>query len=68
MYKQYLEYAAQMVGNGDSELLNYKLVNYLDQLNDMVSYAGGLLISRQAIAVAIQNWLIHNPYEKAYGD
>ena len=60
------EIAAGMLGC-DSDQLHYKFVEYLDDIEALVSNAGGTLLSRQLIAKAIVDWqLITN--EKARGE
>ena len=69
MYYEYkaVQIAGEMLG-GDCGLLNCSLCDLLINTSSIVENAGGVLVSRQAIAVLIQLWLMNNPDKKAYGE
>ena len=47
--------AAEMLGT-EADLLDYRLIEYLNSCALLVNGGGGSLVSRQAIAVAIVAW------------
>lgn len=67
MEKECLRIAAKMFG-GDVGLLNYQLADEITQIDVMVRNSGGILVSRQAIAIIIYQWLKENPDKKPYGE
>jgi len=52
---QYCEIAAKMLGT-DADLLDYRLVEYLNKIAALVKNADGELWSRQIVALAIVQW------------
>ena len=66
----HLDLAMDMIG-GDQAMrlhLNVKLEAYLNSVAMLCRRAGGNLVSRQAIAVAIKSWQDMNPGKTGYGD
>jgi len=59
----YKKIVAKMLGVGDCGILHYDLVNYLDTIDQLVSYNGGKLINTQVIALALATWKRMNPGE-----
>ena len=47
--------AAKMIGTS-ADLLDYRLIEYLNSIAELVLYDEGEFVSRQAIAVAIVSW------------
>ena len=68
LYLKCHEFAAQMVGGGDPGMLHHKLYDYLTSINALCHEAGGELVSRQVIALAISSWMNENPDARPYGD
>ena len=65
----HLKIAAKMLNNdGDIGLVNSNLINELNAINRLCQHHDGILLSRQAIAVAIINWKSRNPHARAYGE
>lgn len=64
----YLQIAANMVGDGDPGLLNYKLVDFLHDVNVKLQKVRATLLVWQTIALAITTWQHLNPNERAYGE
>lgn len=68
-----LRIAANMLHCGsDSEpdigLINHKLAKEINDIDQFVRNADGILRSRQSIAQIIYQWKKENPNEKLYGD
>lgn len=52
---EYCETAARML-HTEPDLLDYRLIEHLNKINELVFDAGGALTSRQVIALAIVQW------------
>jgi len=69
MYRYCHKIAAQMVGDGDEGLLNYRLFEKLSRIADYCQRAGGQLVSKQAIAIIVYDWIMNESNgQKVYGD
>lgn len=51
----YCQIAADMLSSSPG-LLDYRLVEYLNEINQLVQHTGGEFKSRQTIALAIVSW------------
>ena len=58
----FLKIAAKMFNvNGKPEFLNKHLALYLTAINEKCRRIGGRLYSCQAIAIAVETWIMVNP-------
>lgn len=61
--------ARELAGdNGTYLLVNHNLLMFLEKADDLCMSAGGMLISRQAVACLILQWQAANPDKVAYRD
>ena len=71
MERDFWKIAAQIASpdpNPDPQLLNADFGRFLVGIHGNCLSAGGDLISRQVIALAIETWKAMNPDKKIYGD
>ena len=70
MYSEALIIAARCLGGleADAGLLHFRLAEDIRSASLLVSNAGGILRSRQVIALIILEWKRNNPGQSAYGD
>lgn len=58
--KTHTKLAMKILRANDNQLLHPSLERYLDETDEMISAAGGSLVSRQAIAILIRLWQVQH--------
>jgi hypothetical protein len=55
--KYYDDIVVKMLGLGQFDIIPYELLDKLEKINDLCEKAGGMLASRQTIAIIVNDYL-----------